>query len=65
MGIKEDRFLDMLATNDNDTKNDKRQNRKVAKEMAKILVKEGHTLKEASEQLSANIRTLKRYSAKE
>ena len=60
-----ERHKKTLMTNDSDTKNDKRQNRKVAKEMAKILVEEGHTLKEASEQSSVNIRTLERYSAKE
>lgn len=60
-----ERHKKALMTNDSDTKNDKRQNRKVAKEMAKILVEEGHTLKEASEQSSVNIRTLERYSAKE
>ncbi len=46
-------------------KRDKNVTSKKVKEAAKILVEEGNTLKETSEQLSVNIRTLERYSSKE
>ena len=60
-----ERHKKSLATSDSDTKNDKRQNRKIAKETAKILVGEGATIREASAQSGASIDVVKKISAKE
>ena len=46
-----ERHKKSLATSDSDTKNDKRQNRKIAKETAKILVEEGATIREVSDKV--------------
>ena len=46
-------------------KRDKSVTRKKTKEVAKILVEEGHTLKEVQDQTGLNYSTLKNYSAKE
>ncbi|MCF2625271.1 hypothetical protein I6E17_03630 [Fusobacterium perfoetens] len=60
-----ERHKKSLATNDSDTKNDKRQNDRVKREQAKILVEEGHTLKEAAALSGTSIDTLKKISSKE
>lgn len=60
-----ERYKKSLTTNDNDTKNDKRQNRKIAKETAKILIKEGASIREASAQSGTSIDVVKKISAKE
>lgn len=61
------RYRKEIATNDTtgDTKNDKRQTTKLKKEMAKVLIEEGHTLKEASALSGTSIDTLKKISSKE
>ena len=46
-------------------KRDKSVTREKTKEVAKILVEEGHTLKEVQDQTGLNYSTLKNYSAKE
>ena len=60
-----ERHKKSLATNNTDTKNDKRQNDRVKREQAKILVEEGHTLKEAAALSGTSIDTLKKISSKE
>lgn len=61
------RYRKEIATRnkENDTKNDTRQNNKIKKEQARILVEEGHTLKEASALSGTSIDTLKKISSKE
>lgn len=58
-----ERHKKSLTTSDNDTKNDKRQNRKIAKETAKILIEEGATLKEAMKQTGLSSGTVSRLSS--
>lgn len=60
-----ERYKKSLTTSDNDTKNDKRQNRKIAKETAKILIEEGATLKETMEQTGLSSGTVSRLSSQE
>lgn len=60
-----ERHKKALMTNDNDTKNDKRQNRKVAKETAKILIKEGATIREAADKVGLPRSTVGDISSKE
>lgn len=43
-----ERHKKSLTTSDNDTKNDKRQNDRIKREQAKILIEEGATIREAS-----------------
>lgn len=61
------RYRKEITTNDttSDTKNDKRQNDRIKKEQAKVLIEEGHTLKEASALSGTSIDTLKKISSKE
>lgn len=60
-----ERHKKSLTTSDNDTKNDKRQNRKIAKETAKILIKEGASISEAVEQTGIPRATIGRLSTQE
>lgn len=60
-----ERYKKSLTTSDNDTKNDKRQNRKIAKETAKILIKEGASISEAVEQTGIPRATIGRLSTQE
>lgn len=60
-----ERYKKSLTTSDNDTKNDKRQNRKIAKETAKILIKEGASISEAVEQTGIPRATIGRLSIQE
>lgn len=60
-----ERHKKSLATSDSDTKNDKRQNRKIAKETAKILVEEGATIREVSDKVGLPRSTVGDISSKE
>lgn len=60
-----ERHKKSLTTSDNDTKNDKRQNRKIAKETAKILIKEGASISEAAKQTGISRSTIGRLSSQE
>lgn len=60
-----ERHKKSLTTSDNDTKNDKRQNDRIKREQAKILIEEGATIREASAQSGASIDVVKKISAKE
>lgn len=60
-----ERYKKSLTTSDNDTKNDKRQNDRIKREQAKILVEEGATIREASEETGVKESTLYNYSSKE
>lgn len=60
-----ERYKKSLTASDNDTKNDKRQNRKIAKETAKILIKEGASISEAVEQTGIPRATIGRLSTQE
>lgn len=60
-----ERHKKSLTTSDNDTKNDKRQNRKIAKETAKILIKEGASISEAAKQTGIPRSTIGRLSTQE
>lgn len=61
------RYRKEITTSDttDDTKNDKRQTTKLKKEMAKVLIEEGHTIKEASALSGTSVDTLKKISSKE
>lgn len=60
-----ERYKKSLTTSDNDTKNDKRQNDRIKREQAKILIEEGATIREASAQSGTSIDVVKKISAKE
>lgn len=60
-----ERYKKSLTTSDSDTKNDKRQNDRIKREQAKILIKEGATIREASAQSGTSIDVVKKISAKE
>lgn len=60
-----ERHKKSLTTSDNDTKNDKRQNDRIKREQAKILIEEGATIREASAQSGTSIDVVKKISAKE
>lgn len=60
-----ERHKKSLTTSDNDTKNDKRQNDRIKREQAKILIEEGATIREASAQSGISIDVVKKISAKE
>lgn len=54
-----------LTTSDNDTKNDKRQNDRIKREQAKILVEEGATIREVSDKVGLPRSTVGDISSKE
>lgn len=60
-----ERYKKSLTTSDSDTKNDKRQNDRIKREQAKILIEEGATIREASAQSGTSIDVVKKISAKE
>lgn len=59
------RYRKEIATSDttDDTKNDKRQATKIKKEMAKVLIEEGNTISEVSNQIGLHQSTIKRLSS--
>lgn len=60
-----ERYKKEFATNDSDKKSDKRQNRKIAKETAKILIQEGVSISEVANQTELHPSSVKRLSVNE
>lgn len=60
-----ERYKKNLTTSDNDTKNDKRQNDRIKREQAKILVEEGATIREVSDKVGLPRSTVGDISSKE
>lgn len=60
-----ERYKKEFATNDSDKKSDKRQNRKIAKEAAKILIQEGVSISEVAKQTETPRGTIGRWSSEE
>lgn len=61
------RYRKEIATNDttSDKKNDKRQNDRIKKEQARLLVEEGNTLKETAKKIEKPLGTVGRWSSEE
>lgn len=60
-----ERYKKSLTTSDNDTKNDKRQNDRIKREQAKILIEEGNSINEVCKQIQAPRGTVSSWSARE
>lgn len=59
------RYRKEIATNDTtgDTKNDKRQNDRIKKEQAKVLIEEGYSINEVANKIELHSSTIKRLSS--